>query len=100
MSDAGSKPADRPDPTDPKAGPGQTETPQNTLTLTKGRHRFQVKYARGDESTALAHLTEMAQTRPGGFDWFDAAVLSHQLGRHLAREVKAMAPGTPTKRAA
>ena len=24
------------------------------------------------------------------FDWFDAAVLSHQLGQHLAKELKAL----------
>ena len=26
------------------------------------------------------------------FDWFDAAVLSHQLGQHLAKELKAFLP--------
>ena len=97
MSDAGTGPADDPKPS-PEAAPG--EPAQNTLTLTKGRHRFQIRYAPGDESATLAHLTEMAQTRPGGFDWFDAAVLSHQLGRHLSREVKAMKGGAKGRKAA
>jgi hypothetical protein len=26
------------------------------------------------------------------FDWFDAAVLSHQLGQHLAKELKSFLP--------
>lgn len=63
-----------------------------TLSLTKGEHHFRVSYGRGEEVSALTALVEMAEGRPGGFDWFDAAVLSHQLGQQLAKELKANLP--------
>jgi hypothetical protein len=34
----------------------------------------------------------MVNRREDSFDWFDAAVLSHQLGQHLAKELKAYLP--------
>ncbi len=78
----------------------QTKTPppaveqgeSQTLSLTKGEHHFRVNYAAGDEVSALSALVEMAESRPGGFDWFDAAVLSHQLGQQMAKEMKAHLP--------
>ena len=78
--------------TPPDAPDKTTEAQSNTLTLTKGEHHFRVRYGAGEEVTALTTLVEMAETRPGGFDWFDAAVLSHQLGQQLAKELKAHLP--------
>jgi hypothetical protein len=40
----------------------------------------------------LDALVEMVHRRELSFDWFDAAVLSHQLGQHLAKELKAFMP--------
>jgi len=40
----------------------------------------------------LDALVEMVPRRELGFDWFDAAVLSHQLGQHLAKELKTYLP--------
>jgi len=34
----------------------------------------------------------MVHKKQCNFDWFDAAILSHQLGRHLAKELKAYMP--------
>jgi hypothetical protein len=34
----------------------------------------------------------MVHRRELSFDWFDAAVLSHQLGQHLAKELKTLLP--------
>jgi hypothetical protein len=34
----------------------------------------------------------MVKKRQNSFDWFDAAVLSHQLGQHLAKELKSYLP--------
>ena len=79
-------------PPSPEAPDNSSEAESNTLSLTKGEHHFRVRYGAGEEVTALTTLVEMAETRPGGFDWFDAAVLSHQLGRQLAKELKAHLP--------
>jgi hypothetical protein len=63
-----------------------------TLTLAKGRHQFRFRYEAGQEAQVLESLVEMVHRRDLPFDWFDAAILSHQLGQHLAKELKAYLP--------
>jgi hypothetical protein len=63
-----------------------------TLSLSKGKHHFCFKYDAGQESQVLDTLVEMVHRRDLPFDWFDAAVLSHQLGQHLAKELKGLLP--------
>jgi len=62
------------------------------LSLVKGRHHFCFRYQVGDEPKVLEALVEMVNRRDLPFDWFDAAVLSHQLGQHLAKELKTHLP--------
>jgi hypothetical protein len=62
------------------------------LSLMKGRHHFCFRYQVGDEARVLESLVEMVNRRDLPFDWFDAAVLSHQLGQHLSKELKALLP--------
>lgn len=69
-----------------------TPTMTKTLSLSKGPHQFCFKYEPGDESKVLDSLVSMVHRRDLPFDWFDAAVLSHQLGQHLAKELKALLP--------
>ena len=68
------------------------ETEMRVLHLTKGLQRFCVHYEAGQESRVLDELTAMVQRPELGFDWFDAAVLSHQLGQHLAKVLKRYVP--------
>ncbi len=63
-----------------------------TLSLVKGRHQFYFKYEAGQEAAVLDSLVKMVNRRDIPFDWFDAAILSHQLGQHLAKEFKAYLP--------
>jgi hypothetical protein len=63
-----------------------------TLSLVKGRHQFHFNYQPGEETAVLEALIDMVHRRDFCFDWFDAAVLSHQLGQHLAKELKAYMP--------
>lgn len=68
-----------------------------TLSLQKGTHEFRFRYAAGEEKAVLDALLTMVgdkqgQRPDGELDWFDAAVLSHQLGGHLAKELSAMMP--------
>ena len=63
-----------------------------TLSLVKGREHFCFRYEVGQEAKVLDALVEMVHRRELSFDWFDAAVLSHQLGQHLAKELKACLP--------
>ena len=63
-----------------------------TLTLVKGTHQFHFRYELGQESHVLDALVDLVNRREHGFDWFDAAVLSQQLGQHLKRELKEYMP--------
>lgn len=70
-----------------------TETDSmKTLSLVKGRHQFHFRYEPGQETGVLNSLVELVNRRDVPFDWFDAAILSHQLGQHLAKELKAFLP--------
>jgi len=63
-----------------------------TLSLVKGEEQFCFRYEVGEEAKVLEALIDMVNRRELAFDWFDAAVLSHQLGQHLAKELKAYLP--------
>jgi hypothetical protein len=63
-----------------------------TLSLVKGREHFCFRYEVGQETKVLDALVDMVHRRELAFDWFDAAVLSHQLGQHLAKELKSYLP--------
>jgi hypothetical protein len=63
-----------------------------TLSLVKGREHFCFRYEVGQEAKVLDALVDMVHRRELPFDWFDAAVLSHQLGQHLAKELKKYLP--------
>jgi len=63
-----------------------------TLSLLKGKQHFCFRYEIGQEAQVLDALVEAVKRRDLPFDWFDAAVLSHQLGQHLAKELKAVLP--------
>src|SRR3954469_15430763 len=72
---------------------GKTADPATkTLSLVKGKQQFCFRYQVGEEAKVLESLIEMVNRRELPFDWFDAAVLSHQLGQHLAKELKAYMP--------
>jgi hypothetical protein len=63
-----------------------------TISLVKGKHTFCFRYSEGDENQVLDSLAEMVKRRDLPFDWFDAAVLSHQLGQHLSKELQSFLP--------
>lgn len=63
-----------------------------TLSLVKGKDQFYFRYEEGEEAAVLHSLVEMVNRRDVAFDWFDAAVLSHQLGQHLSKELKGYLP--------
>ena len=63
-----------------------------TISLLKGHQQYFLRYEVGQEAKVLESLVDMVHQRDLCFDWFDAAVLSHQLGQHLAKELKAFLP--------
>jgi hypothetical protein len=67
-----------------------------TLSLVKGREHYCFRYESGRETQVLDAVVEMAKRPDMSLDWFDAAVLSHQLGQHLAKELQTLLPKKAT----
>ena len=57
------------------------------LSLVKGTERFVFRYGTGDEARVIDAFAMLASDRGSRFDWFDAAVLSYQMGRRLEVEL-------------
>ena len=70
----------------------QSQSSTRMLSLVKGREQFCFRYETGHEAKVLDALVDLVHRRDVAFDWFDAAVLSHQLGQHLAKELKGLLP--------
>lgn len=57
------------------------DMPIRQLSLVKGEERFIFRYISGQEQDLLDSMAKLAANREYTFDWFDAAVLSYQMGR-------------------
>lgn len=55
------------------------------LSLIKKSHRYVFRYGQGCEAELIHALAAMASDPEVDFDWFDAAVLSYQMGRHMEK---------------
>ena len=61
------------------------------LSLVKGEERFIFRYQPGHEAEVIDAFASLAGDRESSFDWFDAAVLSYQMGRRLETELDQIA---------
>lgn len=61
------------------------------LSLVKGTERFVFRYAPGHEAEVIDAFASLAADKSSQFDWFDAAVLSYQMGRRLETELDQIA---------
>lgn len=57
------------------------------LSLVKGQSKFVFRYQPGNEPDVINAFAALASDPSSEFDWFDAAVLSYQMGRRLEREL-------------
>jgi len=53
------------------------------LSLVKGDHQYLFRYQPGNEADVIGAFASLASDGSTEFDWFDAAVLSYQMGRRL-----------------
>jgi len=58
------------------------------LTLVKKGQYYVFRYGPGDESVLIEQLMEKAQDPRSPLDWFDVAVLTHQMGQRMANEMQ------------
>lgn len=61
------------------------------LSLVKGTQRFVFRYQVGQEAEVIDAFASLAAKKASDFDWFDAAVLSYQMGRRLETELDQIA---------
>lgn len=61
------------------------------LSLVKGEERFVFRYQAGQEAEVIDAFASLASDKASAFDWFDAAVLSYQMGRRLEKELDQIA---------
>lgn len=61
------------------------------LSLVKGSDRYVFRYQAGQEAEVIDAFASLASDQASQFDWFDAAVLSYQMGRRLERELDQIA---------
>ena len=64
----------------------------NVLALIKGEERYVFVYDDQCQAELIDKFRQWASDPDISFTWFDAAVMSHQLGQHLAKELKAFLP--------
>ena len=60
------------------------------LTLIKKGHYHLFRYQPGDEAALIQTLIEKAEDPKCSLDWFDAAVLAHQMGHRMAAEMQTL----------
>ena len=63
--------------------PAEAPALREPVTLVKGTHRWTFACEAGEESALLKRLSELASDSEAPFDWFDAALVSHQLSKRL-----------------
>ena len=61
------------------------------LSLVKGSERYVFRYPAGHEADVIDAFASLASDKSSRFDWFDAAVLSYQMGRRLETELDQIA---------
>jgi hypothetical protein len=65
------------------------EPPPIELILDRRGHTFIIRYQPGEEAHILEALSSMVAHPRIPFDWFDAAVMSHQMAHQCRRRLQA-----------
>jgi len=85
MPDHPIQPDDTPGPADLGGAPAGD---QRALVLHKNGQRFVFRCPVGRESDLLNQLAALVTDPGSGLDWFDAAVLSHQMGQQMGQRLE------------
>lgn len=66
------------------------------VSLVKGGHRYIFRYSGGSEAQIIDAFIGLADDSDSDFDWFDAAVLSYQLGKQLDEDMETVDTPAPS----
>lgn len=81
--------------TNPKTAPAGREP----VTLSKGNHHWTFTCDAGCETGLLERLAELASDPEAPFDWFDLALVSHQVRDRLRADLSRQSAGGSVKKA-
>ena len=65
------------------------------ITLLKGPHSYRFVAVDGDEATLLDAASSLAGRTDSDFDWFDVALIAHEMGRRLTTHLHPGSTRTP-----
>lgn len=68
---------------------------EHEITLLKNGHRWRLACAAGEEPELLEAVSELADDDRVAFDWFDAALVAHELKRRVHEAIEAFAAEHP-----
>ncbi|HIN09620.1 MAG TPA: hypothetical protein EYM64_03495 [Phycisphaerales bacterium] len=57
----------------------------NRVVLVKGDHQWRFEWESGQEITTVKAITEIAKSPDTDFDWFDAAMVCHEMSKITAK---------------
>ena len=57
------------------------------ISLVKGSQRYVFRYNPGSEPQIIDTFIEMADDAENEFDWFDAMILSYQMGKQMDHQL-------------
>lgn len=77
-----------PTPSDAENAPRNPRNDPRELVLVKRGQRYVFRCAPGEEAQLLEQLRTLVDDPGNDLTWFDAAVLSHQVGRRLSQKLK------------
>ena len=69
--------------------PPDDRAPRQVVLMKKGQ-QYVFSYQRGEETQLLNHLAELAGDSGSELDWFDVAILSHQVGQCMGDHLRNM----------
>jgi len=75
-------------PSDRLAFEDRVEQGRRELVLVKHGRRYVFRCAAGAESDLLRQLGDVVRESQGKLDWFDAAVISHQIGQRIKEQIQ------------
>ena len=64
--------------------PDKKQAPHR-IVLVKGNHQWRFEWESGQEISAVRAITEIAKSPETDFDWFDAAMVCHEISKITAK---------------
>ena len=65
--------------------PQNSEKTSHRVVLVKGEDHWRFEWQSGQELEAVEAITEIAKSTDTDFDWFDAAIICHEMSRITSR---------------